>query len=246
MSKVFNMVGGGGKNISSIIITGLESTDTVTCTKDGKSYTATWDSTAQHWEIVGLPLGTFTITATNGTQTETATVLIDIAGVYEIEITYKFWLYREGDECEDLTGGFGVLSKDYGTSDIKQTNNLYLKTYYVVGSSIKYTSAVTNNKIDLSKYSKICMEVSDYQSTGDCANANMKFIGYSDSPVSVIDASILLIVSLANTPIGTEKQVISTSISITGSKYLSFGILATAGMSGTITMSTKVHKIWFE
>ena len=62
-------VGGGGKNISSIIITGLESTDTITCTKDGKSYTATWDSTAQHWEIVGLPLGTFTVTATNGTKT---------------------------------------------------------------------------------------------------------------------------------------------------------------------------------
>ena len=71
MSKVFNMVGGGGKNISSIIITGLESTDTVTCTKDGKSYAATWDEAAQHWEIVGLPLGTFTVTATNGTGTIT-------------------------------------------------------------------------------------------------------------------------------------------------------------------------------
>ena len=34
MSKVFNMVGGGGKNISSIIITGLKSTDTITCTND--------------------------------------------------------------------------------------------------------------------------------------------------------------------------------------------------------------------
>ena len=76
MSKVFNMVGGGGgKNISSIIITGLQSTDTITCTKDGRSYTATWDSTSQHWEIVGLPLGTFTVTATNGTNTTTATVL---------------------------------------------------------------------------------------------------------------------------------------------------------------------------
>ena len=87
MSKVLNMVGGGGKNISSIIITGLESTDTVTCSKDGKSYTTAWDSTAQHWEIVGLPLGTFTVTATNGTKTKTETVLIDIAGVYEIEMS---------------------------------------------------------------------------------------------------------------------------------------------------------------
>ena len=108
MSKVFNMVGGGGgKNISSIIITGLESTDTITCTKDGKSYTATWDSTAKHWEIVGLPLGTFTVPATNGAKTTTETVLIDISGVYEIEVSLtKFWLYRDGNPFDSVTGGW--------------------------------------------------------------------------------------------------------------------------------------------
>lgn len=112
MSKVFNMVGGGGgggKNISSIVITGLSSTDTVTCTKDGKSYTATWDETAQYWKIVGLPLGTFTLTATNGTKTKTETVLIDIAGLYEIEMALKLWLYRYGDECKDITGGYDTV-----------------------------------------------------------------------------------------------------------------------------------------
>ena len=108
MSKVFNMVGGGGKNISSIIITGLTSTDTITCTKDGKTYPATWDDTSQHWEIVGLPLGTFTVTATNGTDITTETVVIDIAGVYEIEMTFNLWLYKDGDPCEDVTGGWGV------------------------------------------------------------------------------------------------------------------------------------------
>ena len=81
MSKVFNMVSGGSKNISSIIITGLASTDTLTCTKGGRSYPATWDETEERWEILGLPLGTFTVNATNGTKTTTKTVLIDIAGV---------------------------------------------------------------------------------------------------------------------------------------------------------------------
>ena len=128
MSKVFNMVGGGGsKNISSIIITGLLSTDTVTCTKDGKSYTTTWDETAQHLEIVGLPLGTFTVTATRGTVTTTETVLIDIAGVYEVEMDFKLWLYRPGDPCEDVTGGWdkvstkGVVTKYDDRMDLSAT-----------------------------------------------------------------------------------------------------------------------------
>ena len=137
MSKVFNMVGGGGgKNISSIIITGLKSTDTITCTKDGKSYTATWDETAQHWEVVGLPFGTFTLTATNGTKTTTETVLIDIAGVYEIEMSLNFYLYNKGDECEDVTGGW--------------TANGYTRNGYTVYAGTKESDAL---KVSLSSSS---------------------------------------------------------------------------------------------
>ena len=114
MSKVFNMVGGGsGKNISSIVITGLKSTDTVTCTKDEKSYTATWDEKAQHWEIIGLPLGTFTVTATNGTVTTTETVLIDIAGVYEITM-YCAKYYLRLSTLKNTSGEAYYEQRDYG------------------------------------------------------------------------------------------------------------------------------------
>ena len=162
MSKVFNMVGGGGgKNISSIIITGLESTDIVTCTKDGKSYTATWDETAQHFEIVGLSLGTFTVTATNGTKTITETVLIDIVGVYEVEMSFKLWLYRDGDEREDVTGGWSTqfTSTTQGAID-KGGSSITLTT---VNSGTYNIAIETVNRIDksiLSAYSKLCISYS--------------------------------------------------------------------------------------
>ncbi len=168
MSKVFNMVGGGGgKNISSIVITGLSSTDTVTCTKDGKSYTATWDSTAQHWEIGGLPLGTFTITATNGTKTTTETVLIDIAGVYEIEMSFKLWLYRDGDQCEEVTGGWEI--KQYGTSNGSLTlNDTSMKLYG--GTSQSTPIGLKNTSlINIGDYSKICVDI-DYSTSGSTDN----------------------------------------------------------------------------
>ena len=170
MSKVFNMVGGGGgKNISSIIITGLQSTDTITCTKDGRSYTATWDSTSQHWEIIGLPLGTFTVTATNGTETTTETVLIDITGVYEIEMAHKLWLYKDGDECESITGGWNVTyfgSPSYATV-AKNSDNIYMKNTQN-NESQPYMS--TKLKIDTSGYSKLCLVADAYRNTSNSAS----------------------------------------------------------------------------
>lgn len=52
--------------------------------------------------------GTWTVTATDGTKTATQDVLVDVITEYEIEMDYKLWLYRDGDECEDVTGGWAV------------------------------------------------------------------------------------------------------------------------------------------
>lgn len=156
MSKVFNMVGGGGgNNISSIVITGLESTDTVTCAKDGKTYPATWDDTAQHWQIVGLPLGTFTVTATNGTKNNTETVLIDIAGVYEIEMSFKLWLYKDGDECIDITGGWNTSSSWSAGTVTKNNDSIKLSSTSGSGLSVE-----TSNSINSAGYTSLCVEVS--------------------------------------------------------------------------------------
>lgn len=169
--------GAGGRNVSSIIITGLLSTDTITCTKDGKSYTATWDSTAHHWEIVGLPLGTFTLTATNGTKTKTETVLIDITGVYEVEMALKLWLYRDGDECEYVTGGWQSRARgdfDHMSSQlptfIKNTSNF---TVSIDSGDGAYSGSIETIKdIDLTKYSTLYVScVSGQASTWSAVNA---------------------------------------------------------------------------
>lgn len=173
MSKVFNMVGGGGKNISSIIITGLKSTDIITCTKAGKSYTATWDATAQHWEIVGLPLGTFSLTATNGAKSTTATVQIDVTGVYEVEMSFRSWLYKDGDECDGVTGSWNkfrinepVWNDGYNYLIITKNASSITITQQHPGH---YAAAAlgTSNKIDLTNYSKIKFEID--------INANHKY-----------------------------------------------------------------------
>ena len=162
MSKVFNMVGGGGKNISSIVITGLKSTDTVTCTKDGKTYPATWDETDQKWEIVGLPLGTFTITATKSGSISTETVLIDIAGVYEIEFSlipseYAQLEYIQSTGTQYINTEYYTTEK-FGIKAVVQWTDIPSSggfIYNAIGSSRNgpYNSiALDNNRGDNVKY----------------------------------------------------------------------------------------------
>ena len=37
-------------------------------------------------------------------------VLVDTVGVFKAEIRYKLWLYRDGDPCKDITGGWAKVS----------------------------------------------------------------------------------------------------------------------------------------
>ena len=229
MSKVFNMVGGGGgKNISSIIITGLESTDTVTCTKDGNTYPATWDETAQHWEIVGLPLGMFTITATNGTKTTTETVLIDITGVYEIEMSYIRFLYKDGDKCEKLTGGWS--SNKAGNATFTEENNCLVA--YGGSNSGAYGKFYTVNLIDVSNFEKLKITIQNCTVSNDSS-----FFGLSAN--TNIHANFNENVEIAYKYMqnaGTYEIDISN---IGGSYYVCFG-------SGNLGRKAYATKIWLE
>ena len=82
------VIGGNGGETASIFVTGLSATDTVTATKDGKSYSGKWNRTA--WVFLKLKeYGTYTITATDGTNTTTQDVLVDMATKYEVAMGYE-------------------------------------------------------------------------------------------------------------------------------------------------------------
>ena len=88
MSKVFNMVGGGGGPAASIFVTGLSETDTVTATNGSKTLTGKWYSDRSGFLIYPIKdIGTWTVTATDGTKTATQDVLVDVITEYEIEMS---------------------------------------------------------------------------------------------------------------------------------------------------------------
>lgn len=102
--------------------------------------------------------GMYTVTATNGEKTETQDVLVDAAVEYEIEMSYVLWLYREGDECEDITGGW-VLENGGGGSLTKNADHMVL--YHNYNTSAVYTK---NTAISNPKYRTFCAEIKAEQS----------------------------------------------------------------------------------
>ena len=79
---LFNtIIGGNGGETVTIFVTGLSETDTVTVTKDGRTYIGKWVTSENIWSFTKLKgIGTYTVTATNGTDTVSTQVTIELEG----------------------------------------------------------------------------------------------------------------------------------------------------------------------
>ena len=72
------------------------------------------------------------------------------------------WLYRSGDECEDITGGWGTdgwtsteSGWSIGASVTKNADNMYTKA----PGNQRYCVGAMTTPVDLTGYSKLCMDV---------------------------------------------------------------------------------------
>lgn len=111
----------------------------------------------------------WTVTATLGTQTASDTVLIATNAEYDLELSYGFYLYNNGDLRTAVTGGWSyaafLSTSNYvaGTLDTAYNGT----TCYLSASGVnRQISAVTVNKIDVTDYNTLRIEVSDYTFAG--------------------------------------------------------------------------------
>ena len=129
----------------------------------------------QRGKVTAVAEGTTTITATAQDGSNVQEICI-----FKVE-NGKTYLYRQGDKCETVTGGWVMDRNLYATSGgiiNWNTTNLYLRGA-TTGNCGEY-GVRTVNKIDYSKYSKIHVEVigitlSDYYKVGR-TGTNRKFL----------------------------------------------------------------------
>lgn len=159
------------------------------------------------WTFADLPgLGTYTVNAALGTQSKTKSVVVDRAGMFEVNIFYRLYLYNLGDECVDVTGGWTNQDYKYTADGVeincdpaeKREDNIY---FWLSFYGLKAIGFGTSNQIDFTGYSKL--KVDWYRRIGNLhpsifvsttKNTNWsKYVGGGNTPttrsISELDVS---------------------------------------------------------
>lgn len=151
--------GGGLKDTDAILTVTVPTGSTVTATKGGTSLAPTlWTAAADSsldCALFVIPPAQFdattpwTVTATLGTDSATATVLIDSNKQYDVELSYHYFLYNRGNQFTDRTGGWGA-SRDSAT--VFQSDHIHL-----YGGNFPYLYTV--NKFLKLNYTKLVVRI---------------------------------------------------------------------------------------
>lgn len=138
---------GGGEKIKSIIAVAYPAGSTCTCTDGTKTLTAK-DTSGQ--AIFNVAPGTWTVTATNGSETDSQTVTVAEGQGVCVTLEYGFCLYDAGNEYIANTGGWEA--KRYC-----QLTNTETALHAVPTTRYSANAGVfaTVNKIDLTKYNTL-------------------------------------------------------------------------------------------
>lgn len=149
------------------------------------------------------------------------------------------YLYKEGDECIDVTGGWkGALtySNSYwaGGQGIGTFNDSYVKLKTNASRSLKRMATV--NKIDVSKYNTLYVELNQKTSTSSYGGTQLLVLKYLSEQTNWTTASVKA------TATGV-KGVYSIDLSNLNSSYY-IGVSATVDYSGLV--EADIYKIWLE
>ena len=223
---IFNMVGGGGGKPYAVIAVTYPEGSVCTCVSGTKTLKAR-DTSGK--ALFNVTVGEWTVSCTDGTDTDSKTVSITAAGQVEsIGLFYIPYLYKNGDECISLTGGWDTSGYTWGTTALqgatKKSDSMVIQGIYN-----SYRGGIgTVGKVNLSAYS------------------TLKAVGYTDS--NSISAVYVLTTKNAATGqvtyanFSTSETEISVDLqSVQGDYYIA---IVCDSESGTKTATVK--KIWLE
>lgn len=145
-----------------------------TCTCSDGTTTLTAPNTSGTWACIVPNAGTWTVTSTSGTETDSkaATITTDGQSV-SVALSYFLWLYKDGDTCDAVSGGWS--SPVWGHEDFSKVvtfneSSMQISTE-VFGGSIAYGHVFTNSVIDLSEISTLKFRITGIGATSSGGNA---------------------------------------------------------------------------
>lgn len=190
----------------------------------------------QHTFVVSVSETAYVVEdATNIASVE---VLADAVSQYSVQIQYVLWLYKDGDECEDVTGGYSYKKGSSNSEGglLKNADNL---TYYTNNGGNSFV--LTANEIPFSDYSFLCGEI-DISISGS-TNAGFSFGSYTDQDGQITKTDMIYWNTLNSTSYSENDVRFKAEIKGSGGlcMYMN-GAVTWNGVSRTCV----IRKIWLE
>lgn len=149
----------------------------------------------------------------------------------------KTFLYSNGNEHTDVTGGWGVYALNTNVSSVKNATNMYFSTK-VNADGLNRNRANTLNKVDVTEYNKLCFEFSN---TGNTTSETSYFrsFGLVDTLPGYGGEADLYIGNYYQSYALTDDGIKEIDISgVSGEHYICF--------FQCITRNTQIDRVWLE
>ena len=185
MGEAFIVRRGGGSGLSvneAVLRITAETGSTITLAKggvtvatlaSGKGHTNAADSTVADWyyPISASNYGSWTITATNGSNTSSKTVTVNAAKQYDVLLTFDLYFIRNGAPVHTFVTKNGMVCEQSGSGYYMHSNSNDGAT-----GTIQLTSALLNN----AQFSSLVMNVNSntqYVRVGISSDAEVDWSG---------------------------------------------------------------------
>lgn len=223
--------GGDGKIFAAIGVTYPEGS-VCTCTNGTKTMEA--GNTNGQWVFAIPEEGTWTVTATLGTNTKSQSVSIITEGQWEsVVLSYQLVLFDGGDITAN-TGGWDydghstepIVGSELGLDIDSETLRAY-KTFNWILATV--------NPIDLSDYTKLCAKITGIDLRGD-----------DDGAWLCVASSIADDATLKASQAITKTGTVSADISNVSSGYVGLKLEIVSDAYAQLIGSISASKIWLE
>lgn len=200
---------------------------TLTCTNGTSTLKA--KTTTGQWVFAIPKAGTWTVTATDGTNSKSQSVSITSAGQFEsVKLSFQLILFDGGDNAA-VTGtwdadGHGSPTAAVGTTvglDINTSGEAYQVKPFIVA---------TKNTIDMSGYTKLCATITNLSAT----EGEVRVVSEIDSAAA------------AKASVDAKLGTVEVDISSLNSGKVGLWITITANAYGQFQGSVYASKIWLE
>lgn len=164
------------------------------------------------------------------------------------------YLYNYGDECTNITGGWGTVTRQnailpsgggWNDEPWMMRNGDSFEMFIDHDPINRIGLFYTINKIDLSKYNKLCFEYTvSFEDTNYTGNLPRYAVFRAGNDLYLQSSNIICNYTHYNTNGNVDKKIIEIDISqIIGQYYVQF-FLARDGLLSSAKMDLKVYKIY--